>query len=278
MKNKLVHLMDYMTTDIMPMSTQVVSFGDDIYHDHDFYEICYVLSGSIKHIVNGQNLDLHAGDVLFLKPSDVHIFYRKDSNCKHRDFIFRKNFFEETCKFLDNRFLDNFKSIITPYKATVTQEQLSIFEKNINDFYLSENVLNDEEKIKFSKFFLINLLSILSFNQSHITMSKYPKWLTELLQLFNQSQFYTESISVTLSRFNYSQEYMCRVFKKYMGVTMTEYLNEVRLNFAQNQLKLTNNTIIFISQECGFSSVSYFTKIFKEKYGISPKKFRQQQS
>ena len=55
---------------------------------------------------------------------------------------------------------------------------------------------------------------------------------------------------------------------------MTDYLNEHRLNFVANQLVLTNKSVTLLCEEAGFSSLPYFNKLFKEKYGVTPLKYR----
>jgi AraC-like DNA-binding protein len=59
-----------------------------------------------------------------------------------------------------------------------------------------------------------------------------------------------------------------------MGVTMTEHLNRVRLEYALSMIQNTDKNILTIAQELGFSSISYFNVSFKKKYGISPIKAR----
>ena len=55
---------------------------------------------------------------------------------------------------------------------------------------------------------------------------------------------------------------------------MTEYLNEQRLNFIATQLRLTNKSVTELCSESGFSSMPYLNKLFKQKYGIPPLKYR----
>ena len=102
----------------------------------------------------------------------------------------------------------------------------------------------------------------------------YPDWLNRLLEKMSMREYYKMGLPTILSFFDYDQSYMCRVFKQYMGVTMTEYLNSLRLQYAYNQLKLTNRTVLSICQETGFSSISYFNKLFKKEFGKTPKSCR----
>ena len=59
---------------------------------------------------------------------------------------------------------------------------------------------------------------------------------------------------------------------------MAEYLQQLRLERASTLLKETEASVISIAQECGFASVSYFNRIFKAAYGITPSEYRKQHS
>ena len=64
-----------------------------------------------------------------------------------------------------------------------------------------------------------------------------------------------------------------RCFQGILHKTPTEYLTDYRLSMAGMLLTTTNCSLTDISESCGFSSPSYFGKKFKERYGISPKKY-----
>ena len=57
-------------------------------------------------------------------------------------------------------------------------------------------------------------------------------------------------------------------------MTLTDYLNLNRLDHAADQLAYTKKSILEISMECGVSSLSYFNEIFKQRYGVTPSRFR----
>ena len=57
-------------------------------------------------------------------------------------------------------------------------------------------------------------------------------------------------------------------------MTLTDYLNLKRLDHAADRLAYTKKSILEISMECGVSSLSYFNKIFKQRYGVTPSHFR----
>ena len=73
---------------------------------------------------------------------------------------------------------------------------------------------------------------------------------------------------------NMSEYYLMRSFKKYIGKTCTSYINDYRLNKASSMLITTEYSIMNISMECGFNNISYFNKLFKERFNITPKEYR----
>ena len=93
--SKLIHLNDNMSNNSTVLHSHIINCYDVDYHDHSFYEICYIIDGPLSHYANEQRMDLNAGDVIFLRPKDKHAYVR-DDNCTtaHRDIIFQSSFFE----------------------------------------------------------------------------------------------------------------------------------------------------------------------------------------
>ena len=73
---------------------------------------------------------------------------------------------------------------------------------------------------------------------------------------------------------NFDESYFCRIFKNAIGATFTEYLNFVRVCKSEKLLKKTQKSILEISETVGFSSVSYFNRMFKKYRHISPRAYR----
>lgn len=71
-----------------------------------------------------------------------------------------------------------------------------------------------------------------------------------------------------------SPAYVGRIFKKYETVSVADYINEVRLQNAVLLLETNNWQVNEISEKVGFSSQSYFFKLFKKRFGTTPKDYR----
>ena len=66
----------------------------------------------------------------------------------------------------------------------------------------------------------------------------------------------------------------CTFMRNNTGMTFTEYLNNMRLERAKDKLRLTDSSIAEIAVDCGFQNVTYFNRLFRMKYGCSPKEIR----
>lgn len=275
MKTPVCHLDNWLTTAEFPFFSKITSVADDVLHDHTFFEIFYMLEGDISHKLNGEIQLLRQGDLLFLLPSDKHIFLREENNrCRHRDIILLKEFFKSICDFLNADLYESFVSGKTRKKFSLTEEKISEYEKNFLKI-TKESVLKNNSDIALSlaKVQCAELIGMLLPCNENSEKSE-ADWLTSLIDRLSDPSYISRSWEEILSSFFYSREHICRVFKAKTGKTPTEYLNEQRMILAIDRLTYTQDTVLSVCMSLGFSSVAYFNALFKKKYGMSPGEFR----
>ena len=73
---------------------------------------------------------------------------------------------------------------------------------------------------------------------------------------------------------HFSSSHFMKYFKKVMGTSFTDYLNEYRLSMASRLLLSSSDNILEIAAECGYDNLSYFNRLFKKKYGVTPSAYR----
>lgn len=97
--------------------------------------------------------------------------------------------------------------------------------------------------------------------------------LSYIQEHFNEKMSLEEIASVA----GMNEQYLCRYFKKHVGKTITEYINDVRINHATQKLLQTDDKIIDIAIQCGYENVGYFLKRFRKEKGLTPSAFRETQ-
>lgn len=69
-------------------------------------------------------------------------------------------------------------------------------------------------------------------------------------------------------------DYIETHYGEHMGVTFIQYLNDFRLAKAEGFLLETSDSVTVIAQRCGFDNISYFNRLFRQKYRLRPGEFR----
>lgn len=108
---------------------------------------------------------------------------------------------------------------------------------------------------------------------NHLIGTQEEKLFNEVSILL-QSQKDRISRSELETRIHYNADYLNKIVKRMTGMTLTEYGQLFRLQEAAERIKTSNNSISSIVAEFGFTNRSYFNKIFKAKYNVTPEQLR----
>ena len=214
----------------------------------------FILSGSCRYLFSdGYSFTVSAGDILYLAKGAV---YQMDVNERY-DFICINFFFSGE----EPRRSDKF-----PTKDPAFTENLfyRLWKKHTSGSSLAEkmsllyNVLND---------------ALSSRERKYLQNSSRYK-IEEAMALISASS--DESITVeSLARHaGISEVYFRRLFKSVTGISPAKYITDQKIRRAKELLELDYLTLEDVSERCGFSSLSYFCRVFKENVGMTPGEFR----
>ncbi|MBU9743139.1 response regulator [Lachnospiraceae bacterium ASD3451] len=106
------------------------------------------------------------------------------------------------------------------------------------------------------------------------TYSGYSEYVKAAITRVRKDYAAIEKISDITDVLNINQEYFCRLFKNEVGISFNKYLTNYRLKIAEELLKNTDRKVSDIARQVGYQNLSYFSKIFKEKYNTNPYKYR----
>ena len=276
MKNETVKSNVYNTLGrVMPPAERLIAPSTvSQIHYHDELELISVYEGEFICTVYGKDHVAKAGEVIFINSRVPH-----STRCtvpastglvqfKERDYIdseiskiakysmrFQSQIPHPVCILNDKTLFDTVDMLYG--EVSRRERSYEMFVKSaiyrILGFLYRSSILSDAEKL-LSKKEVQKILPVLSYVNANFA-----------------DNLTLEDVSAKLG---FDRSYFCRVFKLATGATFTEYLNYVRICKAENMLQHTQQSIIEISGQVGFSSVSYFNRIFKKYRNCSPRFYR----
>ena len=86
------------------------------------------------------------------------------------------------------------------------------------------------------------------------------------------------SVEMLASMVYLTPDYLSRLFKKSTGKSLSQYIRQVRMEKASYLLRTSNRKVIDIGTSVGYANYSYFCQSFREYFGRSPEKYRQEES
>lgn len=125
-----------------------------------------------------------------------------------------------------------------------------------------------------------DLLATVSTNQSDdILESKEPQnkqihFIEKSIKYIHNNYKEKLPLQLVASYVFVNPQYFSRIFKKEIGVSYTDYVNKLKIEYACKLLKTTNYPAYRIASECGFSDPSYFNRVFVQQMKMTPKVYR----
>ncbi len=242
-------------------------------HYHDYFEIFWVVEGSVKHVMNDATSLLLPGDIVFIRPSDTHDHLIDGDNTY---IMLNITFTAATAMELFSFLGDGFPSkelLEAPMPTTAHLSASEFASLNARLRTISAIPLGEVQTLKTTMRVLLFEIVTKYFSAQRLHADVMPTWLNELCDQMRQGGF-VEGAEKLFSLTDKSREHVCRSIKKYMGMTATEFVNDLRLSFIANMLLNSNYTITKIVLDSGFDNISWASLQFKRKYGMTMRKFR----
>jgi len=237
-------------------------------HSHTYYEIFLIFSGEIYHEVNGEVMDIYTNSMLFIRPQDMHRYYQKgDSSCGLIRLWISPHIFDSLSNFLGSSSgLGKLLEDKLPPTMLITELDMQGYLERFEALF---SLSPAEEQIRISslKLILMEIALLFSGYIDQRESSSLPSWIQDLCSKMALKYNFTQGIDRLFQLSHTSREHISRSFKKYLAMTPTEYIKQLRLNYAANQLANTNRKVVDICFDSGFGNMSYFYKCFFECYG-----------
>lgn len=106
------------------------------------------------------------------------------------------------------------------------------------------------------------------------SMLGYSKVVKEVISYIDFHYAEDLSLSFFAELFSVSKSYLSGLFKKETGVTLTDYIHQVRNRRAITLINSSSLSITTVAASCGYNDINYFIRMFKREYGMSPKQYQ----
>ena len=249
-------------------------------HTHDFIEMCYMRKGQTTHIINGEKLLLHQGEVLILNQHAVQEILPASKNDFLVNFLILPQFFGKPLEMLGEedsplrRFIidciagkDSTNGYLH-FKTADTQPIQYLFEALISSFK------EDRPSDRIIEFTMgLILLEFIHHSGSLVSSNIEKNAVLQTLKYIEEN-YQNGTLSDVAKQLHYDLYWLSRKLKSKTGKNFTELLQEKRLSQAEYLLLHSNINVADIATIVGYSNTSFFHRIFEERYGMSPKKYR----
>lgn len=230
-------------------------------HFHRNLEILYVTEGKMISTVGDERFVAGKDEIVFVHNYFVHSFY-PDTDYKKYVMIVSADYAADIDKILS-------KSSLSPH--------LSDTEFNRDKIQPLLKKLCDEEMPQLVKKGYLNVIMGLLFDYYPVVPIKTSSNIESIVAVLEYiDQHYSESLSLEsiAAEFGYNKYYFSRFFNRYIGESLINYINIVRINnFMHRSKKYKNPQISKLAAECGFESMPTFYRSFKKLYGETPKSY-----
>lgn len=266
---------------------------DKIQSNEGFFSLCLVKKGVATFEIDNEKCYLSAPAMICVNP-DKKITILKSNHLQIKTILFTPDFinrnlsvesilsydYEINCKLFDFPSFDlfyqtnNFYNCVIPFDVEELSKVEYLFDSIIEQLSVQpDNMWSCRARMSVIRIFdyAANLYKeAFEINQESDTLIDCILTFIE----FNLEKKFT--IDDLCRWYNTNRTTLMTEFKHITGKTINEFVIDKRISVSKKILEFTNISIEELSEKCGFSSQSYFTRTFKRKTGLSPTQYRKQ--
>ena len=251
-----------------------MNFEYPFYHGHTDWEILIVLNDRMIQRINGIDIVLSAGTACLLGPSDHHsLLYpeRKKNQFQGITFLTTDGYMRQLMAMLSTDIYDRLCSDQQTHIFSLSPSFLESLTNSCLELQGTNNKPSPQAEEQCNILFHSLIVQFLRQNRSATSI---PATLGLFIKSLNNPQLSANDIKELQAKLPYSYSNLTRLFKKYTNQTITQYVNNIKLQHAKELLSTTNMTTLMITNALGFESVSHFNHLFKKQFNTTPTQYR----
>ena len=229
---------------------------------HSYWELTYVDNGTLETEVDGVKYDLSSFDLMFYTPHQYHSQKTYEgAACSYFTVMFDMDF--QDIDLLKNKVFHLDKdthSVLIDFTKCTTANGSSSYVNDLQLIYLKELIL---------RLISPDALSTVD-TDAPIQKQADNELLNNIMLYINTNIFRAFSIDEICKEFVISRSTLQSLFKDNIDMPPKQYINELKLTKSKLMIKEGKYTISEIALALGFTSIHYFSRKFKSRYGYAP--------
>ena len=256
-------------------------------HRHNYIEIVYMCSGRTTHIINSTSrVVLQEGDLLFLNQHTFHEILPAAVSDIAVNFIVLPEFFDVAFQMIEKDSVIG-KFLVSTLRQEGNEGQYLYFNAAsvIPVQNLVENmvwsIMNKQNRSNQINQYTMGLLFMQLLNRADLidsgSIDRYENRLVFTALKYIEDHYRDGTLTDLAAQVNQSVYKLSRLIQAATGDNFKELLRQKRLNKAVQLLHDTNLSVSDIINAVGYDNTSYFYRVFRQTYGVSPKEYRHRQ-
>lgn len=246
-------------------------------HWHDEVEIIYVRKGPLMVEIDGQKFIGDDGAVYIVSPGVLHMMAAPETPVDYFTFLFPMEFISfQTKDELEDEIFFPLRNHTREFRPEVTNRNLLEKLIPILDELSEENEKFGTHRQIQVRIRLLQVVDLLvEYDQLEAKTGRASGGLEKEILIYIQDNYHEHiSLAELSEHFHLSEKYMSRFFSERFHMTLTQYVNYVRLKYARHLLESTDLSVTEIAMKSGYPNVSYFIRKFSAAVGEPPLRYR----
>ncbi len=235
-------------------------------HCHEYCEVFWCEAGSGVHIVDGEPRPITAGDIVFLRPNDVH---SGRSDARQGMTIVNASFSPASARAVQRRYPADWPwrpgPVLHAHVSPRRMERLHAWAIDLSMPNLRQVDL---------ECFLLDLVRLVARPLESDVDTGLPAWLRGAVEVFCDPRHLPGGTTRLAELAGRTPEHINRVVRSAQGRTTTELVNVVRMAWAASMLRISDQAIGDIAAICGLPHLGHFYATFKATFGVTPRRYR----
>ncbi len=255
-------------------------------HTHDYIELAYIMDGRFSQRILGNDISFSRGDLCLI-----------DKNCIHQDYLLSQPASILFLGISNDMFSEIMEENVTAQKIMSFLQSALLKQKDVQQYLHFKPNTHAAAELEDCLYWLLRELYEGGVGSHHIckglllrifaiistkydfSLSKDQRktmnWLIfEEVSAYIRKNHADIKIQDLTDAFHFQEDYFNRLIKSKTGLTYSAFLQQIRLERAEHLLTSTQKSVEEIAAAVGYRNKGYFYKIFQEKYGITPSKYR----